>query len=261
MASRKRSREGRNMTAERKARAEARANAAKSAADPKLLEEVRKYTKIQSKDRGGEMSLVFKDFLKGKDMEAILEVGDTASIAAGLLEAMKHGMRIEVDAQVVLTSAEQSVRLALAKVFEAEADEMLPSMNERQERQARFLESLARRMSWRPKAKVKREKAPPKPKPEKLEAVLDRALAFGDAKAAAKAIAETRHVNDDVREHLERLQDRNPDLARDLAVNIRRRARKMNGGKARFLNSLAANVEPAGTSQLPTRKPEKRRAA
>ncbi len=256
MASRKRSREGRNLTAEKKAKADARVQALASPADPELMDGVRKYTMIQSKDRRGEVTMAYKHFLKGCGMEAILELGDAGAIAHGLVEAMRHGMRVEADAQVVLASAEPGLRKLLAEAFVAQAKELALGTNEHEERLARFLEATARRIS--PRAKPKREPKQAKAKPERLEAVVDRALALDDAKAAAKAIAEAKLVDEDVQQALERLA---PELARELAVNLRRRARKAQGGKARFLNTLATRIEPTPVAQFPKREQSKRRAA
>lgn len=256
MASRKRSREGRNLTQEKKVRTEARALSAASPANSELLESVRKFTMIPSKDRSGEVTMAYKHFLKGCDMEAILELGDAGAIAHGLIEAMRHGMRVEVDAQAVLAGAEPGLRKALSSAFAAQAQEIALSCDGHEERLARFLEGLARRLS--PKVKPERKARQQKPKPEKLEAVLDRALALSDAKSAAKAIAEAKLVDEQVQQTLERLA---PELARELAINLRRRARKMQGGKARFLNALACRIEPTPVAEFPKREHGKRRAA
>ncbi|MDF1497325.1 MAG: hypothetical protein P1P90_04675 [Patescibacteria group bacterium] len=216
---------------------------------------------IETRDWKGAAQMVYKHWLGGSAMEEILMVGKAAPIVAGLLEAMRNGMRIEADAQTVLTSAPQSLRLAIAEAFEAEAAELSLTCDEGKERQARFLQSLASRMSWKPKVKAQKPTKQPKLKPEQLQAVLDRELARGDTKAAAKAIAEARLVDEKVIEGLEKLQDIDPELARVLAVNLRRRARKESGGKSRFLHSLAMRTEPKGVTQLPQRKQSKRQAA
>lgn len=256
MTSRKRSREGRNLTQEKKAKVEVRAQAVASPADPELMDGVRKFTMIQSKDRRGEVTMAYKHYLKGCDMEAILELGDAGAIAHGLVEAMRRGMRVEADAQVVLAYAEPSSRKQLAEAFAAQAQELALSASEHEERLARFLEAMARRISLR--TKPKREPRKAKAKPERLEAVVDRALALGDAKSAAKVIAEAKLVDDDVQQTLERLA---PELARELAINLRRRARKAQGGKARFLKALANRIEPTAVAEFPKREQGKRRAA
>jgi len=205
--------------------------------------------------------MVYKRFLKGCDMETIVQVESGAAIAAGLLEAMRQGMSLEADAQVVLCSASEAIRPVVAKAFLAEASELGLSCDERKERLASLLESLARRMTPRSKAEVKRFKRKPTPKAEPLEAQLDRHLALSDTKAAAKVLAEARLVDDDVQDQLTRLKENNPLLARDLAINLLRRARRAKGGKAKFLKALARRTEPEGTSQLSNRKPEKSQAA
>ena len=263
MPSRKRNREGRNVTAEKKTRVQSGSLyfCPRDSVFDFQLTEVRTLCMLETKDRMGNSQMVFKHWLGGSAMEEILKVDKGAPIAAGLLEAMTNGMRIEADAQTVLTSAPQSLRMAIAEAFEAEAAELSLTCDEYRERQARFLQSLASRMSWKPKAKPVRPAKLPKAKPEQLQAVLDRELARGDTKAAAKAIAEARIVDEKVQEGLEKLQDLNPEMARGLAIDLRRRARKENGGKSRFLHSLALHIEPKGVTQLPQRKQSGRRAA
>jgi hypothetical protein len=266
MASWKKSRKGRNLTAEKKARAEAKVNAAKCGADPEKLEAVRRCCMIQSKDRSGETKMVHMFYLKGTGMEAILKVNDAAAIAAGLLEALEHGMNLEVDAQMILCEADKDLCRALAVVFTEKAEELELTCDERKERLASLLQSLAGRMSYKARAEVKqiRPKSKPAPKPESLEAVLDRELAIGTdeaVKTAAKAIAEARLVDDDVLCELEKIRDNCPDLAEALAINLRRRARRAKNGKAKFLNRLAQRVYPIGATDVRSRKSEKRQVA
>jgi len=264
MPCRKRSQEGRNVTEEKKTRARSGSLyfcSRDSVFDLQLCA-VRTQCMLETRDWKGAAQMVYKHWLGGSAMEEILKVEKPAPIAAGLLEAMRNGTRIETDAQTVLTSAPQTLRLAIAEAFEAEAAELSLTCDEFKERQARFLQSLAARMSWKPKAKVERPARLPKAKPVELQAVLDRELAKGDTKAAAKAIAEARLVDEKVIEGLEKLQDLNPEMARELAVNLRRRARKESGGKSRFLHSLAMRIEPEGVAaQLAERKPGKCQAA
>lgn len=126
---------------------------------------------------------------------------------------------------------------------------------ESDERLARYLEGTARRIM--PKAKSESETGKTMAKPERLEAVVDRSLALGDVKAAAKAIAEAKLVDERVQRNLEKLS---PELARELAINLRRQARKMKGGKARFICALANRIEPMSVP-IPQMKRDERRAA
>ncbi len=263
MPSRKRNREGRNVTAEKNERSK---NGRlyfchRDSAFDFQLAEVRTQCTLESRDWKDDARLVYKHWLGGPAMEEILKVGKGAPIAAGLIEAMKQGMRIEADAQTVLTSATQSLRLAVAEAFEAEATELALTCDERKECLARFLSSMTQRLNWKLRAKPERPAKQPKPESEQLQAVIDRELARGDTKAAAKAIAEARLVDEKVQVGLEKLQNLSPDMARGLAIDLRRRARKFSGEKARFLSSLAMRTEPKGVTHLPQQKPSKRQAA
>jgi hypothetical protein len=263
MPSRKKNREGRNLTTEKNERAKSGSLyfCSRDSIFDQQLSEVRTQCTLETRDWKGATQMVYKHWLCEPAMEEILKVGKPAPIAAGLIKAMSQGMRIEADAQTVLTSAPQTLRLAVAEAFEAEAAELALTCDERKERLARFLLSLAQRLNWKPKAQAQKPAKQPKAKPEQLQAVIDRELARGDTKAAAKAIAEARIVDERVQAGLEKLQDLNPEMARELAVNLRRRARKESGGKSRFLHSLALHIEPEGVAQLPQRKQSGARAA
>ncbi len=257
MPSRKRSHEGRNLTAEKNSRTETGASH-RSVGDMQVnkarLAEVRVQCTLEVRDRYGNAVPVYKHWLGGSAMEEILEVDDAMAIAFGLVEATRQGMRIEFDALSVLADTNKRLRKQVAEVFIANAREIKLSCMESDERLARYLEGTARRIM--PKAKSESGTGKTMAKTEKLEAVVDRSLALGDVKAAAKAIAEAKLVDERVQRNLDKL---NPEMARELAINLRRQARKMKGGKARFICALANRIEPM--SATPPLRRDERRAA
>lgn len=257
MPSRKRSREGRNLTAEKNSRPETGVSrcVGDMQVDNARLAEVRARCMLEVQDRYGNTVAVYKHWLGGPAMEEILKVDDAPAIAVGLLEAMRQGMRIEFDALSVLASANKRLRKQVAEVFIANAREIKLSCIASDERLARYLEGTARRIA--PKVRPESEPSEAKAQPERLEAVVDRSLALGDVKAAAKAIAEAKLVDERVQKNLDRLS---PDLARELAINLRRQARKMKSGKARFICALATRIEPMSVP-IPQMKRDERRAA
>lgn len=256
MPSRKRSRENRNMTAERSQRQTQRASAS---VNETALEAVRRHLQVQGKNRRtGEPELKYKFWLGGAAMQEILKVSDVQAIATGLVEGLKNGVSIEADAQAVLFKAPRHVRAAIAEAFVAEAVRIdgLPET----ERKAKFLAGLAQRITPRPEPEVKAEpEAEAAPEPEKpLDAVVSEALKAKDYAMVAVAVVSAKFVDGDVRDMLKAVKTTNPVEANKLAAAIRAEAKKIaRKPKRDFFRRMASSLE---SGSVETREVSQKRA-
>jgi len=218
MPKRNRAREGRNLTAERKARAEGRGLVVRDlSADPTTLEAIRSLLTFE-KEIDGETKTFNRAWIGGSTMEEILRAGDAETVTVGLIEAVGRGARIEQDAQEVLKGASEELRSVIGQAFVNAA-----ASGDYAEGQSRFMHAFGTRLQ--PRKAVSEKPSTPAPAanvPPPRNLFVD-----GDSAELSEAIVSAKFLDEAFKTKLMDAAEARPEMAEELASMLADKGRSM----------------------------------